>query len=1826
MPTSITMTIKIGAKLSSLKKLPTVLTAGQPYITWSLPDGITQKRFNIKFNNPSTGAYYISGETVSSDSSFQFPTGATLNDSWNGLCHIEILISPIATIGKDFEYTSGESSTDPLQSFIYDLTAESIYNAESVTYNWNNVFDVDPGQIVSYHVQVATDPLFDVSDSPNITFDKTGIASSGAFYSQIVGTVLLQYTYFWRVRAFDGLNYGSWSVVHGFFTSTNYPPILKIVSVIPLKNEYGDVQIVFTTSDSSNLSTSVICTYTGGSVGTTSTACSMMTSTNNIPSGTHTVLWRSGNNEKQIKASDYAISMIAYNGNSFSLTDTYSPLTLDNSEIGIPSGGFGSVNVNFPLKGSFLLNSSFDFKEYTNPVIGAILTPVKYNYYGWDYSSDDPWGLDWLSLNPLTRGREPIPPNPKWYSVKTGSLVNYSLYSEGRALHPGKQVYDSELKDPNGNLVGSVQPQYTLAPDYTSAMPGTSQIISGMNTAYMGYNLPQSILWNYKQVINQNGDGYCYYLWGGAFPYATEDAGVAPLFTLAPSLYASNGYPLPVPASGWENLTLDEVYIRKYVIGYSFPETYKVGSVDYGYRNWAPVLVDGKWMRQSITNRGKFPTVITDPYGKQHIALDGQALDVVYENGVPSWTTPKTIDWTRLRPMQIGIPIYVKLSEAFYNPKGYSKDSLAKMTMSGVINGKYQYVLGTHVKDFASIWAWDTKLTRLGIQRDALEPKFTGRLVKKVYTTVKEDVSPFKGTFLASQGYFSNVAKYGAKNERYPNLDFRFTGTFGPKFELYFGGIPKSESAGYANRPDPPYHGDRGMVFKGTFKSPDNVEPLQFVYLQSVWDAYNTIHWQATMGYSTRAELQYSPYSSSGVASNWKDAITKGATFDTDLQVYLTPPMTWDVFFDTVNSAQFVEGQQYRFRLRLFDSVSKTFSQWVYSNPFEISHYAINPPNITSIEFDPWTKRLYIEFRLDDTQGDLYDIIGISYSSDGATWNSASISDLGGVKTSLASNTGGDVANPILHTIYWNTAPYDLSSGDNYRVRLFATLTSLTSGVDMPVFSWSIWNNPLIKQAEDTINAINGTTQHWYWSTSTAQWVYSSSPKIVPGSLQQIAWQIEDMKALPSPLGIRAFYQDHDVTKPLIDPTGYASWLATDIGGVTRGELLQSYAAQQETLNQQLQAAYLQRTEGEMLVRRGLIKQGFYNNGFINNDSSQTPFRFRVEALPYTGYIAQSAVYQTRFEVYYRLQLDFNSTYDSQVGSKPLRDILYDTSGNPLKAGKLSDNMMITYSTRYTPLPATTTVASTNTAAGSAIETDGTSGDVTPTVADYTTNPQEWNPQGSGTYSLPHTLLPGQVSNVKLNNSYPSQSDTLPSDQSSFETSYYWRVCAYNNIAGAAMEIARHLISNIKIANGTLSFDCSMMADEILQAVNLTGAYVSTASQTPAWENATVVVFPTDRPLDANGKFVYNEFYDNLWIPHNFQRSRPAVAIANHQYYMWTSKPGAYSQNIIMQSMGKSPATFGEYAQCFPFYPITKLSAYGIATLYYAPAICHDGATWHLWCNGLVNNANQIFYTNSDSTFQDWEQVTMCNGLAGCYYPTVIKEASVWKMWICKAVGGISQVFHFTSTDQITWTSQNGGNSVYTLSGQNVNAPCVIKAGNQYVMYFTEYYASGTRISSVSSSDGLNWSGYHIEIDGTNVSNPCVVLDNYMGNSVRRIYYNRQVSTTNVTIETAILNDRVWVAIDVKQVQGTKTNVPCSIQGMTSSYSAVLSNIGLSGYSGDLQVRVDFTNPSVTRNFMVMGDWIDYVAASQYDGSLTPDNQFRYKTVLLELDYAGSGT
>ncbi|MCK9279259.1 MAG: hypothetical protein M0P71_01335 [Melioribacteraceae bacterium] len=1020
-----------------------------------------------------------------------------------------------------------------------------------------------------------------------------------------------------------------------------------------------------------------------------------------------------------------------------------------------------------------------------------------------------------------------------------------------------------------------------------------------------------------------------------------------------------------------------------------------------------------------------------------------------------------------------------------------------------------------------------------------------------------------------------------------------------PEKSNYVPGYGSWENDFFSDRDQPTNRWERGMwVIKTNIGKKEILEPLKIIYLQNGWDSYNTIHWQSTMSRTTRIHLQICKFFEDGSHTEYVDVMSEMSEYNISIDGYLVQPNSWHTFWDSTKQEILDSGYDYRLRIRQFDIVSKTSSQWIYSVKFYISKGIPNPANIISTEYDKWTKQLKINYRIDSSNNDYYELLKMWYSVDGNVFHEIYEDAIYGIKKELSSNREND---ENLHSIIWDTSSYDLIAGNDYRVKMEVIPSKFVDGLTYPVLSWSKENNPERSISDLRITELNGSVQTIIIDEE-GNIEKLENPIVNIGEIQEIEQEIDYLKSSPLPLpsGLYSCYEDNI----LISPSGYQIWMNTVLGnGMTKGDLLLSMSDDLNNKRDVELPYHIEKIkETEKAVRRGLIDQGFYCNGYNNNNVEDGRFMFMVisNASDSDSFINGefSIIYKERYEVYNRVQIDFFNTFDSQNG-KPLRDFMYDSFGNKIQGsneysssfttsdGSFSDIQV--NNNRWDSVDASGEISNMNVAQG----VDSSIGSSSRRVFSQ--------------FIIQKEDLPGEWINHKIDNTY-SVTDIIPDGIESFSYSYKWRVASYNIVKSAPLEKPNAIIDSITKDSNNLKISFKVFGDIGIQNVSVFS--IECASENIGeWEEDSVS-FPTDVP---DG--IENSSGNNMsWVPYGEERIRPAVIIEENNYYMWYTKSNFYKENSIVHARGKDSLTFGEYDVSIPH---GDNSLYGMGFYaVYSPSVAKIGDIWHLWYTGYKNEEGNAIYHSISSNAWEWSNPEKILGVNnGSYNPSVIYNNNEFIIYYCALYNGTSSIRRAVSVDGVNFTND----SLYEHRENDLNTPCVFLKNNNEIVFCTE-------ISSTSKIICLNDSYSDIE----NAENPYILNDIINGKEVIRIYYNKKVD--NIwKIKTSVWNDINWNNIISSGldyvVTGDLENISSSVYGSPLHEININLNDGRvyewfrnkTDFSID-DIRILLINDLSEREYLIQSEWLSSSNKEATNSEMNPI-LLKYDPIVKEIDY-----
>lgn len=126
----------------------------------------------------------------------------------------------------------------------------------------------------------------------------------------------------------------------------------------------------------------------------------------------------------------------------------------------------------------------------------------------------------------------------------------------------------------------------------------------------------------------------------------------------------------------------------------------------------------------------------------------------------------------------------------------------------------------------------------------------------------------------------------------------------------------------------------------------------------------------------------------------------------------------------------------------------------------------------------------------------------------------------------------------------------------------------------------------------------------------------------------------------------------------------------------------------------------------------------------------------------------------------------------------------------------------------------------------------------------------------------------------------------------------------------------------------------------------------------------------------------------------------------------------------------------------------------------WAGPVWKEGTTYHMIYKKDSGGYKWYHVTSSDG--YSWSSATQCSGTAGTECSSVMKIGSTYHAW--GSAASPAKVYHFTSTNLVSWTVQNGGGSVLEISGSNVICPDIfynVDDSKYYIVAAVTPYGAG---------------------------------------------------------------------------------------------------------------------------------------------------------------------
>jgi hypothetical protein len=1760
------LVVKIGSRHSDAKAAPVAISDPTPLVVWTLPAGFNQKRYSVRISNvefdPDGWAFAQSGPINSSDRHWQFPTTVDMNSNFEGLCKVEVSVS--ANVAGDFEYIS-----NPLY-YVYDRRMERFYYSRQIRVKWVAPLDPDfkPVGGDTFNVQISTGEQFatTIYDNTNALPIEPTFDVGDVVHFDVPGYLFdpkEQTTYFYRVRMWDGMDWGTWSKTNAFRNYNHLPPTFKFISVTPMNNDFGDVVVVYKVDDDSDSVCAEI-DYDGLPIST-------VESDIYFPPGTKAVVWRTYRQLGPKLVQGVVLRGRAYDGELYSNDDLYGPFDVDNSRLRL-GGNLGSIFWKYLVGGRMELAQPF------TPV--DELYPVKLYENIWQKPDFD-------QLLPAAAGRY------LWHQVyQQGPLETFDIgVAWQRGVGHNAQPTDPEDFSPFWWFV--VKPQRGVRDVYWQAPMAFFNVFNGPEWQFQGTFEVDAHRFNASATSTK-------FLFASPVDNTAADT--------LPKAYSSKSTSLNPCLVGYVDLDgTTKSYPNEY--DWNSRPPWHVGREVYADGDaWVQVMYRGRTDKQPCATCG----------GRSYVVApaSGQFIRVA----CPNPNCYSGFDITQPITQQFGTKtkVVVKL---FKDIKWYR---LSTFLTQGLRTRDRQMPMDVNVA--TPLFTKDS---------DEREP-VRGSLAKRVQTDVEvtENLPAALGR-VKTKGDFDET----------PNA---VKGTIGPKSKKFkLNGVDPASNPGHANRRKQAQY-DNFRV-SGRMERFWRTRDLDFRFVPAWWDAFITLHYAQTGSASSRVQVQYAPVNSDGTTGAFKDVPGTNAEFDTAYNAYLVQPLTFHAYWATHDPMAFIEATSFRLRIRTVDKDSHTISEWLYSDVVQILHRVTNPVSMMGMTYDSFTKWVQVTFRIDDSQADLYDLVRFWYSTDdGYTWFDISSGDIYGDQQGLTSGTGE--TTPV-HTIQWDTRPYNLKAGDEYRIKIEVIPTGFLDTAVIPYFKWSAPLNPGIDEAENTLADVVGRVEKLELDPDTARWTLRDTPIYNPGRLYYLNRELQSVRGDPPNEGIYAYVTPFAYTPipvpsgSIPDPSGwilpgviddYVVWRNSKyLTGETNGAAMRRIGEEMDRLiNVTIPQAQEDVIDGEREIRRNLIRQGYYAEAnFLGTSPNieesimaatvsnqfgdpmpatlKREWKFRVQGTAtggdglYDQNDQQLPTVTILERVYYRVQLDRTSTFDS-VSGKPLRDFVYNAGGERISAAGFFGGKTIQ---NFAP----------NAHLAETQQDDGQPWEGQPSDRDGANqftgiaDPTQY-PIGiyGGTLKVPPEQLPGEVVD-----------DVLPQGQVAWDGTYYWRFCAYNAITAANTAKPRQQITaaTLNVPLNQILVSYKMQGHDNVVTADITDYAVSRAFKpVSTWDDISPFNYVSDRRAPATAFATSNTI---PWVPKGTDRPHPCVVWddAGMQYHVFTTKKTYDGVKYrIVHGSGMALPDVCEMDVLFD----------GGAELgIYRPWVVRGTDRWYMFMTVQPAIGNAFIAASESFDLENWSAYQAVSGVLTGINPTAVFTGGYFHLFIEKldAGSGRVKIYKAIGTTPYSMAMDNAAAAVYSESS-DVGCPSVILNNGSWVMWFNV----ANTVASVVSANGIAWSGRRVELSGTVLTpagptaipkNPCVYKDRYGGNDELFLAFNYFVSGTNLAYR-ARLEDRVWVSTPDSLTAAAGEAVEAASSKVGVSHSIYLDALAHGVVSGDpVKVRLFTDNVSpATIEYRRQSEWIDLTNVDDLDGYMDPQSYY-YNSLLPNFPYMG---
>jgi len=1032
-----------------------------------------------------------------------------------------------------------------------------------------------------------------------------------------------------------------------------------------------------------------------------------------------------------------------------------------------------------------------------------------------------------------------------------------------------------------------------------------------------------------------------------------------------------------------------------------------------------------------------------------------------------------------------------------------------------------------------------------------------------------------------------------------------------------------------------------GVTIRGGIGRDRTLHPLEFRFMQRWWDAYNTIHFRYTGSETSKIQMQVSRWIDSANRTDWSDVRGDNAKLDHHTGKWLIDPFVFHAYWSTASRQLYLGGFDYQLRIRAYDTISRTFSDWVTSPRFLIQSGVTNPVSVLATKYDPWSKWIHVKFRVDDSEQDKYTITNLWYSKDdGGTWQSIAMGTVSGQTAGLSSRLGENE-----HTLIWDTSSYGLTAAAQARLRIEAIPTGALQNIAVPYFRWLSSANPSADPAQWRMHQILGRYERMQWDESAEAWQILDPPVYRPGLLSLYDRDLERVKRTGTQVAPSGYYTFH-VDDELVDAEGYDVWLGTLYdGNETHGSAMSRLSSAMDLMVRgELPQVRNTIWHAEQACRYSLIDQGFYAEqwfeptasgyiealttkavGTVDDDGTTVDvtrfWEFRVQSVA----AAPSGAYVDGFfspgdatsmeRVFYKIQIDPLNTFSSQPRGRPMRDFRYNDRGQRLSVSEYA-------------APATIVPENGN------LDTDSSGqpwdGQVSDTDLRGTdeqfaaSNPRaDTGVPVGGILKVPPAWLPGEDEN-----------DVLPPGREDFSGDYHARVAAYNAFQHNVTARPRPTITGVTAEGGILQVQYASRAhDQIthmtighyvtdVQVKHPNGYLISTSTRTPEWVDTTAINYVSDRrgQMDDSASTINRM----PWVPAGRNRPRPCVYYDDDlmQYVMASSKVNFRNQWRITTARAMAQPVACEVESLFDGYAVSAI---------YGPSMIKVDGVIYLYVTVQQTPSSPPRLAVSTSTDgRSFSTPNVIQGIPTGAYPTVLWENDTFKMWFesLDTDDSVVKIYAAESANGTTFTPVAG--VAYSRPG-DIGSPSVARMNGGLVMFFND--TASNSIASVY-HNGTAWAGFQtelpqatVDIDGTPTSviprHPCVYWDLHMGNPELFMLFNYLTPGGEHRVHITRLEGRVWVAGEADHIlggDGHLFDVPTSPTGVARQCSINMSPNGIVP-GGTVKVRLNFNSWSPgTIEYHRQSEWVNAGNAASLGAVIDP-TVWRYDLQLKNFPY-----